>query len=123
MADDPTPGLVFQSFIGYQLTAALRAAIDVDLFTAIGAGVSTVPELARRCGASERGVRILADFLVTRGFLSKSDGRYGLTPVAAAFLDTASPACLASAINFLAAPAVMEPFDHLTEAVRSGRTA
>ena len=117
------PSAVFQAFLSYQKTEALRAAIDVDLFTAIGAGAGSVQEIAARCQASERGVRILADYLVVHGFLVKGDGRYALAPAAATFLDRASPACIATAIHFLASPQVMRGFGQLTTAVRTGRAA
>src|SRR5439155_24647375 len=98
---DQGPGFVFQSFAAYQRTFGLKAAIEVGLFGAIGQSGATVPEIARRCAASERGVRILADFLVVAGFLTKEGGRYGLGAAAAMFLDPASPACIASAIAFV----------------------
>ena len=120
---DDSPAYVFQSFAAFQRTFALKAAIEIDLFTAVGAGAATPAEIARRCSASERGVRILADFLVVAGFLTKADGRYGLAPVAANFLDRASPACLASAIGFVASPPIMDGFGALTATVRSGRNA
>ncbi len=120
---DATPGALFRSFIAYQLTAALRAAIELDVFTAIGAGAGTAAELARRSGAAERGVRILADYLVVQGFLTKTDGRYGLAPIAASFLDRTSPVCLAPAIGFLASPLLLDTFAVLTASVRSGRSA
>ena len=119
----PTPGDVFKAFFSYQKTEALRTAIELDLFTAIGAGTGTAKELAARCTASERGVRILADYLVVNGFLTKEGSRYALAPVAAMFLDRGSPACMASAIRFVASPVVMEGFQKLTEAVRAGGTA
>ncbi len=119
----PTPSTVFQAFAAYQRTEALRAAIDIGLFTAVGAGASTAQEIAARCGAAERGVRILADYLVVSGLLSKDRERYSLTPVAATFLDGASPACIASAIHFLASPFVMGNFARLTAAVRKGGAA
>jgi ubiquinone/menaquinone biosynthesis C-methylase UbiE len=120
---EPNPGIVFQAFIAYQKTAALRAAIEIDLFRAVGTGAGTPGEIARRCGAAERGVRILADYLVVQGFLTKADGRYGLTPVSAMLLDPASPACIAPAIRFLGSPHIQEPFAFLTDTVRSGRSA
>jgi len=118
-----SPSAVFQAFVGYQKTEALRTAVDIDLFTAIGAGAGTVREIAARSGASERGVRILADYLVVNRLLMKEGGRYALAPVAATFLDRASPACIASAIHFLASPHVMRGFAQLTTAVRTGRAA
>jgi hypothetical protein len=123
-AAPPSPSLFFQTVNAYQRTAALRAAVELDLFTAIGeGGDSAAAALAGRCGAAERGVRILCDFLVVLGFLTKRDGRYGLTPDAATFLDRRSPAYAGGAIAFLLSPHVAGAFDHLTAAVRSGGTA
>src|SRR3989475_531921 len=117
------PSVVFQAFVAYQKTEALRAAVDLDLFTAIGAGAATAKTIAARCAASERGVRILSDFLVVHGLLTKDGDRYGLTPAAAMFLDRSSPGCIAPAIHFLASPFVMRGFAQLTTAVRTGRAA
>src|SRR2546430_10686639 len=117
------PSVVFQAFVGYQKTEALRTAVDIDLFTALGAGAGTAKEIAARCNASERGVRILADYLVVNGFLGKDGGRYALAPVAAMFLDRSSPGCIGSAIHFIASPHVMRGFAQLTTTVRTGRAA
>src|SRR5262245_15733199 len=119
----PSPSVILQAFAGYQKTEALRTAVEIDLFTAVGAGAGTVREIAARTGASERGVRILADFLVVHHLLAKEAGRYSLTPAAATFLDGASPACIASGIHFLASSHVMRGFARLTETVRSGHAA
>jgi 2-polyprenyl-3-methyl-5-hydroxy-6-metoxy-1,4-benzoquinol methylase len=121
--DDPlTPGLVFEMLQAHQRTAALKAAIDLDLFRPIGDGAGDVASLARHCQASERGVRILCDFLVINGVLAKGDGRYRHTATSAAFLDPRSPACLASIAQFLGNQAMREPYDRLADIVRSGRT-
>ena len=117
-----TPAIVFESLQAHQRTAALRAAIELDVFRAVGEGPGDVASIARHAKASERGIRILCDFLVINGLLTKQDGCYKHTPSSAAFLDPASPACLASMARFLALPAMREAFDHLTDIVRSGRT-
>jgi ubiquinone/menaquinone biosynthesis C-methylase UbiE len=114
---------VFDAFTGYQRTAALRAAIDLDLFTAVGNGADTLASIAERCGAAERGVRALANRLVVDGFLTKDGERYGLAPEAAVFLDRLSPAYLGSMMSFLTAPPIRAAFDTLTDAVRRGGTA
>ena len=121
-AGAPSPALVFETLFAYQRTAALRAAIELDLFRAIGEGPGDVPSLAQRCSASERGVRILCDFLTIGGLVSKVDGRYAHTPTSAMFLDPRSPACVASTAKFLGNPSIQEPFDRLAEIVRTGRT-
>lgn len=118
----PSPLLLFETLNAYQRTAALKAAIDLDVFTAIGEGANTKEALAARSGAAERGLRILCDSLVILGFLKKSGGRYALTADSAAFLDRRSPMCIASTADFLASTEVRRAFDTLTEAVRQGRT-
>jgi ubiquinone/menaquinone biosynthesis C-methylase UbiE len=113
---------LFSALMGYQRTGTLKAAIDLDLFTAIGEGHVTVPDLARRIGAAERGARILCDSLVVMGFLTKDDGRYGLVPGADAFLDRRSPTYAASAADFIASPELSIHFMRIADAVRRGGT-
>jgi hypothetical protein len=116
------PGLVFDMMQAHQRTAALKTAIDLDVFAAVGAGPCDAASIARHAKASERGIRILCDFLVINGVLAKEDGKYRHTPTSAAFLDPRSPACMASVAQFLSAPALLEPFARLTEVVRDGHT-
>jgi 2-polyprenyl-3-methyl-5-hydroxy-6-metoxy-1,4-benzoquinol methylase len=118
----PNPGRLFQVFNAYQQTAAMRTAIDLDVFTAIGDRQTTAEQLAERTGAAERGIRILCDFLTVMGFLTKNDFHYGLAPDAAMFLDRRSPAYMGSAAHFLDAPEMLRAFDDLTGAVRKGGT-
>lgn len=115
-----TPEPIFEALNGFQLTAAMKAAIEIDLFTGIGEGKTSPESLAAHCRAAERGVRILCDFLVVHGFLTKDDGRYGLAPSAATFLDRRSPAYLGTMARFLASPQMLDAFGDLTAAVRQG---
>jgi SAM-dependent methyltransferase len=116
----PSPELIFDTLNAYQRTAALRGAIELDLFTAIGQGAATAADLAAKLKVSERGARILCDYLVIIGFLTKQGLRYGLTPDTALFLDGRSPACLASAVKFLNAPALTGYFQDIAAVVRKG---
>ena len=86
----PSPALFFDTVNAFQRTEALRAAIELDLFTHVAAGHNTAEQIAAACNASARGVRILADYLAIAGFLRKSDGRYELTPDAQAFENVTS---------------------------------
>lgn len=122
-AQQPTPMLFFETITAYQRSDALKAAIELDLFTAIGEGNRSASEIAVRCDASERGSRILCDYLTLIGFLTKDGNRYGLTQDSAVFLDRRSPAYMGSAAEFLVSDHIMESFKHLTEAVRKGGTA
>ena len=121
-AAPPNPGLVFEMVNAHQRTAALKAAIELDVFRAVGEGPGDVASIARHCAASERGTRILCDFLVINGVLAKEDGHYKHTPSSAAFLDPRSPACMASVAQFLSNPQMNESYAHLADVVRSGRT-
>lgn len=121
-APQPSPVLFFETVNAYQRTAALKAAIELSLFTLIGEGAATVPEIAQRCQAAERGVRILCDYLVVMGFLTKSGDRYGLTPDTAMFLDRRSPGYLGATLGFLGSPMLTDGFKDLTATVRKGGT-
>jgi ubiquinone/menaquinone biosynthesis C-methylase UbiE len=116
----PQPEKLFETLTAYQHTAALNAAIELDLFSAIGDGQHTASALAKRINGSERGERIICDCLVVIGFLTKGEGRYGLTADSVVFLDKKSHAYLGSAKNFLASPVMMEGFKDLATVVRSG---
>jgi hypothetical protein len=122
-ASKPTPERIFNTMIAFQETEALKAAIELDLFTAISDGANTTASLAAKTGAAERGVRILCDFLTIREFLAKKGNEYSLTQESAVFLNRHSPACLASMMDFLASPWSRKNFGGLTEAVRKGGTA
>src|SRR5271157_4017647 len=117
-----TPSIVFGLLQAHQQTAALRAAIELDVFRAVGQGPGDVASIARHAKASERGIRILCDFLVVNGLLQKEDGHYRHTPSSAAFLDPTSPSCLASIVGFLSLPDLRAPYERLAEVVRTGRT-
>jgi 2-polyprenyl-3-methyl-5-hydroxy-6-metoxy-1,4-benzoquinol methylase len=118
----PSPALFFDTISAYQRTEALRAAIELDLFSQIAAGSRTATELASACQASPRGIRILADSLTIIGFLHKQGDRYELSPDAKVFLDRKSPAYLGGTVGFMLAPGMRETFHDLTAAVRKGGT-
>jgi SAM-dependent methyltransferase len=116
----PSADIVFDTLFAYQRSAALKSAIDLDVFTAIDEGNRTSDAIATRTGAAERGVRILCDYLTVAGLLKKSEGAYHVTPESAAFLSKRSPAYLGTTAGFLLLPEVKRNFDNLTEAVRRG---
>ncbi len=118
----PSPALFFDTVNSYQRTEALRAAIELDLFTQVAAGKTTAEQLGEACQSSPRGVRILADYLTIMGFLRKDGREYHLTPDAEAFLDRRSPAFLGGALEFLLADDLRQSFRRLTGAVRRGGT-
>ena len=122
-AQQPSPLLFFQTINAHQRTEALKAAIELEVFTAIGEGNTTVSAIANRCQTAERGMRILCDYLTMMGMLTKTDNQYALTLDSATFLDTRSPAYLGGTIGFFNTPELLEGFRNMTEAVRKGGTA
>jgi ubiquinone/menaquinone biosynthesis C-methylase UbiE len=122
-AQQPSPQLFFQTINAHQRTEALKAAIELEVFTAIGEGNTAVADIARRCQTSEKGMRVLCDFLTIMEMLTKQGDRYALTLDSATFLDKRSPAYLGGATEFLCAPMLTDGAKHFAEAVRKGGTA
>ncbi len=116
----PSPEPIFETLFAYQKSAALKAAVELDVFTAIDEGAATASAIAQRANASERGIRILCDYLTIQRFLQKSDGTYQLTAEAGAFLSRRSPAYLGSIARFLVAPEIAGYMHDLADAVRRG---
>lgn len=104
---DISPALFFDAALGYQKTAAIKAAVALDLFTAVSQSGGGVEAIAKRTGAAARGVRILCDYLTLIGFLERDGDCYRPTRATEAFLTTTSPAWLGGAVDFLAAPEMM----------------
>src|SRR4051812_27678651 len=110
---EPSPLPFFETINAYQKTAALKAAIDLDLFTAIGDSPATAAELAKKINASLRGTRILCDYLAILNFLNKQGDRYSLTIDSATFLNRKSPAYLGGSTEFLSSPLLTSGFNDL----------
>jgi predicted O-methyltransferase YrrM len=108
--------------LAYQQTAAMEAALDLDIFTAIAQGNHTAETIAAACQASTRGTRGLCDALVVMGFLEKQDKKYSLAPDAAMFLNRNSPAYVGTAAKFLHLEELRNNFSQLADAVRKGGT-
>lgn len=119
-AQPPSPMQIFNTVMSVQRAYAFKAAVDLDIFTAIARGSHTSSEIARACSASERGVRILCDAMTVMGFLNKSGNKYSLTQDSAVFLDKNSPAYMGKALTFLLHPAQVSNSQHMTETVRRG---
>src|SRR5215813_7818685 len=118
-----TPERFFNAVNAHQQTEAIKAAIELEIFTAIAEGNTTVATIAKRCTAAERGVRTLCDFLTIHGFLTKADSQYALAPDSALFLNQHSPAYVGCAIEFMLTPRLREGHARMAEAVRRGGSA
>jgi len=119
----PNPERIFNAINAFQLTEAMKAALDLGVFTAIAEGATDAASIAKRTNASERGVRILCDYLTVKGFLTKNNGRYDLEQDSALFLNSKSPAYLGSVANFLASDHHRAAHRNIADAVRKGGCA
>jgi 2-polyprenyl-3-methyl-5-hydroxy-6-metoxy-1,4-benzoquinol methylase len=115
-----SPFKLFSAISAYQLTEAIRAGVELDIFTAVGAGHKTAAAIAQECQVSERGARILCDFLTINEFLTKSGQEYSLPEDSAMFLDKKSPGYMGTCLRFLLNDGNREHFRSLPDAVRYG---
>src|SRR5260370_37055980 len=97
----PSPAIICDTLNSYQRTAALRGAIDLNVFTIIAEGSKTSRAISGRIGASEKGTRVLCDFLTVIGFLTKQGNEYSLTQDSAVFLNRQSPAYMGTVAEVL----------------------
>jgi ubiquinone/menaquinone biosynthesis C-methylase UbiE len=118
--ESPSPDRFLRTVNAYRESATLKGGIDLDVFTAIGGGVTTAADLARLRGTSAKGMRILCDCLTTLGFLEKDAGSYALTPDSAVFLDRRSADYLGDAVYFLLGPLFTANIGDVAAAVRKG---
>jgi SAM-dependent methyltransferase len=122
VTERPFPERFFDCMTAFKQSAALKGAIELDLFTVLAEGSQSAESLALRLQASARGVRVLCDYLTIEGFLTKEAGRYSATQDTAMFLNRKSPAYIGSAAFFLGNPMLMENFRDIAGCVRKGGT-
>ncbi len=119
--DAISPAWLMDEISAFERSLALRTAIEMDLFTQIGRGADTVPALARAAAkASERGIRVLCDYLTVCQHLSKRRGRYALTLNSRLYLTKDSPAYFGSVTKFLVSNEYVNAFCNLRGAVTRG---
>ncbi|MCT7378365.1 class I SAM-dependent methyltransferase [Chelativorans salis] len=119
----PSPARLTEQAFAFQRTAALKAAVGLDVFTAIGEGHDTLVALAKRCRAAKRGVRILCDYLVVLGLLEREGERYRAVPDANAYLNRQSPAFIGDALDFIASETALKAaLDDPAAVARKGGT-
>lgn len=116
-----SPEPLMQMIQGLQVTAILRAGVQLGIFDLIANGNDQANSIAATIGADEHGTRILLDALAALGLLERTDG-YQLTRLADAFLVTNRPSYLGGMVNILAAPWAWSGYPRLAEAVRHGGT-
>ena len=103
----PDPSRIVDVLCAYWQTAALTAAIDLGVFTALGGRARTRLGTGQaRAGRTAASLERLCDSLVSLGLLRSGDGRYRAAADAARFLDARSPESLVAIRRFFNAPPV-----------------
>jgi 2-polyprenyl-3-methyl-5-hydroxy-6-metoxy-1,4-benzoquinol methylase len=116
----PTPERIQQIAWGYAPPLILEAALNYRLFDLLDESPQTVEELARRTGASIRGLTAILNALVGLEFLARKETRYLLTPESAAFLVSTKPAYYGTYFMHMTRQLIPR-WLRLGEAVRTGR--
>jgi (2Fe-2S) ferredoxin/SAM-dependent methyltransferase len=105
---------------GYQESRVLLSAVELDVFSAVGAGASAA-EVAKRCGTDRRATELLLKALVALNVLRLTGERYQNAPVAARFLAAGSPDDARAALRHHLSR--WATWSGLTEVVKAGRPA
>jgi len=118
-AQTPSPlEQIMQMNFSFAPACVMTAALRLGVFSHLAAGKSTAAEIAQAAESSERGTRMLLDALAGFGLLTKSGGRYELTPHARQYLVRESEDY---AGGLAETGKMIEAWTQLTECVRTGR--
>jgi predicted O-methyltransferase YrrM len=117
------PSHIMQVGMGFWASKTVLSAVELELFTQLGAGALSGEEIRELLGLHPRATYDFLDTLVALGFLQRTgdgeDGRYENTADGAVFLDKLSPAYIGGILEM--ANARLYPFwGDLTEALRTG---
>lgn len=102
----------------YRLPRVLIAALELNLFTAIGTNSWTIPDLACDVKVSERGLAILCRNLAMAGLLKKKDETYTNSRLGAAVLNANHPAYRGDYLQLITSH--WADWGRLLESVKSG---
>jgi ubiquinone/menaquinone biosynthesis C-methylase UbiE len=116
-----SPLPIFETAHSFIQTRVLATAVDLDLFTPIKHGASTVGALSANTGYPVRGLRILLNALVVMKYLEKEGDQYAVSPLAATFLAKDSPEFLGEYVPIIYDhPRMRRSWDAFSEVVRTG---
>lgn len=105
---------------GHLAAGALKAGIELEIFTYVAHGENTAEQLAAAKHTPVRSMRILCDALVALGLLGKSAGIYSLPEASARLLVKGSPTYMGNQFGINFAPHFWDGAQHLTDIVRAG---
>ncbi len=115
-----TPEPIFQVASGFMAAKHLFIANEIGLFDQLAHGSANLEDLAQRTDVAKVRLRIIADAMVSLGFLERHGDEYRNSPVAATFLCDGTKADMRPFLSFwnhLSYPM----WARLEDAVRTGQ--
>ena len=106
---------------GFIASKALFAALDLDLFTKIANGATTVPALADATGVASNRLRTLLTALKTIGLISEAEGKFSNAPATATYLVAGSAGDFRDYIRIVNGGFLYEGLRHLEKSMRGER--
>jgi SAM-dependent methyltransferase len=118
------PSHIMQVGMGFWMSKTLLSAVELELFTTLGADALSGEEIGARLDLHPRAIGDFLDLLVALRLLDRDgdgpDGRYRNTAETAAFLDKRSPTYIGGILEM--SNARLYPFwGDLTEALQTGK--
>jgi hypothetical protein len=117
------PSHIMQVGMGFWPSKTVLSAVELELFTQLGAEAMTGEEIGDRVGLHQRAIYDFLDTLVALRFLDRdgegTEARYRNTTESAAFLDKRSPAYLGGILEMCNAR-LYRFWGDLTEALQTG---
>ena len=98
---------------------ALKASLELDVYSAIERGKTTAEQIARALKTDLRGTTVLLDALVGLELLAKSRDQYSLTDVASLYLVPSSPLFFGDFVR--GREEMHKDWEQLTDAVKTGK--
>ena len=118
------PSHIMQVGMGFWPSKTVLSAVELELFTQLGAEAMTGEEIGDRLGLHQRAIYDFLDALVALRFLDRdgdgTEARYRNTAETAAFLDKRSPAYLGGFLEMCNAR-LYRFWGDLTEALQTGK--
>jgi SAM-dependent methyltransferase len=117
------PSHIMQVGMGFWPSKAVLSAVELELFTQLGAEAMSGAEIGERLGLHPRAIYDFLDTLVALRFLERdgdgTDGRYRNTDETSAFLDKRSPTYIGGILEMSNAR-LYRFWGNLTEALQTG---
>src|SRR5690242_16927040 len=116
------PGTVMQMMQAAQVTALIRAGVELGVFAALAQGAQSGEEVARQIHCPSRSTQILLNAMAAIGLLQLDGTRYRASPLTESFLTPGKPVYMGDAIHIFGGQMLWERMGRLAEAVRKDGT-